>query len=89
MCKNVGFNLYSYTVGEDEEEERSKGRDSVCMCVCVCVYVCMYVCMYVNLHTYEHTDNEYVEGVGEFLASKKQEIISGLSKLHNGVCNYF
>jgi len=62
MCKNVGFNLYSYTVGEDEEEERSKGRDSVCMCVCVCVYVCMYVCMYVCKPTYIRTYRQWIRG---------------------------
>jgi hypothetical protein len=35
------------------------------------------------------TYNEYIEGVAKFLASKKEEIISGLSKLHNAVCDYF
>jgi hypothetical protein len=51
----------------------------------VTVYVCMYVC----IPTYMLTYNECIEGVGKFLASKKEEIISGLSKLHNAVCDYF
>jgi len=63
----------------------------VCVCIVyVCKYVCMYVyalCMYVCMYTYMHTYNEYSEGVGKFFASKKEEIISGLSKLHNAVCD--
>jgi len=47
------------------------------------------VCMYVCVPTYMLTYNEYMEGVGKFLASKKEEIISVLSKLHNAVCDCF
>ena len=45
--------------------------------------------MYVCVPTYMLTYNEYMEGVGKFLASKKEEIISVLSKLHNAVCDCF
>jgi len=45
--------------------------------------------MYVCIPTYMNTYNEYIKGVGKFFASKKEEIVSGLSKLHNAICDYF